>query len=31
MIQEGRITDAKSVAGLLWVDRWLRPRPASAA
>jgi ADP-ribose pyrophosphatase len=31
MIQAGRITDAKSVAGLLWVDRWLRPRPASAA
>ncbi|OGA74444.1 MAG: hypothetical protein A3G81_14490 [Betaproteobacteria bacterium RIFCSPLOWO2_12_FULL_65_14] len=31
MIQEGRITDAKSVTGLLWVDRWLRPRPASAA
>jgi ADP-ribose pyrophosphatase len=24
MIREGRITDAKSVAGLLWVDRWAR-------
>lgn len=23
MIHDGRITDAKSVAGLLWVDRWL--------
>lgn len=31
MIQQGRITDAKSVTGLLWVDKWLRPRPASAA
>jgi hypothetical protein len=30
MIREGRITDAKSVTGLLSVDRWLRP-PASVA
>jgi ADP-ribose pyrophosphatase len=27
MIRDGRITDAKSVAGLLWVDRWIKPRP----
>jgi len=25
MIRDGRITDAKSVAGLLWVDRWSKP------
>jgi ADP-ribose pyrophosphatase len=31
MVREGRITDAKTVTGLLWVDKWLRPRPASAA
>jgi ADP-ribose diphosphatase len=24
MIREGRITDSKSVSGLLWVDKWLR-------
>ena len=23
MIRDGRITDAKSIAGLLWVDRWI--------
>lgn len=27
MIRDGRITDAKTVAALLWVERWLRPRP----
>ena len=31
MIREGRITDSKSVSGLLWVDRWLRPPRASGA
>jgi len=31
MVRDGRITDAKSVTGLLWVDKWLRPPPASAA
>ncbi len=31
MIREGRITDSKSVSGLLWVDKWLRQPPASAA
>jgi len=30
MIRDGRITDAKSVSGLLWVDRWLGP-PAGMA
>ena len=24
MIRDGKITDSKSVAGLLWVDKWLR-------
>ena len=27
MIQDGELTDAKSVAALLWVDRWVRPEP----
>jgi ADP-ribose pyrophosphatase len=31
MIRDGRITDSKSVSGLLWVDKWLRQPPASAA
>ncbi len=31
MIRTGRITDSKSVSGLLWVDKWLRQPPASAA
>jgi ADP-ribose pyrophosphatase len=29
MVRTGRITDAKSVSGLLWVDKWLRQPPAS--
>jgi ADP-ribose diphosphatase len=29
MIREGRITDAKSVAGLLWVDKWCKTQEAS--
>jgi ADP-ribose pyrophosphatase len=28
MIRDGEITDAKSVAGLLWVDKWVRVPPA---
>jgi ADP-ribose pyrophosphatase len=31
MIGDGRITDAKSVAGLLWVDKWFRPQLSSPA
>jgi ADP-ribose pyrophosphatase len=33
MIHDGRITDSKTVAGLLWVDKWARPsgaRPSRA-
>jgi hypothetical protein len=31
MIREGKITDAKTVTALLWVDKWVKgrvkPRP----
>jgi ADP-ribose pyrophosphatase len=27
MIRDGRITDAKTVTALLWVDRWAKPQP----
>jgi ADP-ribose pyrophosphatase len=27
MIRQGRITDSKSVSGLLWVDKWFKPLP----
>jgi len=31
MIRDGRITDAKTVAALLWVERWgARPAGSSA-
>ena len=26
MVRDGRITDSKSVSGLLWVDKWSKPR-----
>ncbi len=29
MVRDGRITDAKSVAGLLWAEKWSRPPPSA--
>ena len=31
MVRDGRISDSKSVIGILWVDKWVRPLPSSQA